>query len=472
MAKFEIRPGPDGRVPWLSLGTGTMHVITLVGPPPRLAFEVRVVDDIGDPVEGVDLELLVGGQAKIVKSDAEGIARHDAPGPDTAGVRLPDLAAVRETLAPRWAEDHEGETPEPSADVLHVPVRTTWRGATLDRGKPRTLVLLPSLVCVRLTGMHFDTEKAFLLPGAMRGIRRLRTIYDEHPDAKIVVCGHTDTAGSKAYNLDLSLERAESLIAFLTDDVDAWDAWFGAGKPAEKRWGTVELQHMLRTLPSPEEPYYAGEPDGIHGSGTRSGVERFQADHGLGVTGSFDDATRKAIIADYMAIDGTTMPEGVQVEPHGCGEFFPATATGDAVANADNRRVDVFFFDGPVQPPNPGPTASEGEPEYPAWRDRSLHTHVLDADASDVENTTSQILVNLLSNSGCVPLSDRPYRITVDGAVHEGVTDADGLASALEIPSGDYTLDLEGTTSLLVSRPTGAAAVPHVLSGHYLLPPA
>jgi hypothetical protein len=96
---------------------------------------------------------------------------------------------------------------------------------------------------------------------------------------------------------------------------------------------------------------------------------------------------------------------------------------------------------------------------------------VLDADDADVDSTTSQILVRLCSNSGCVPLSDRPYRIFVDGAVHEGVTDKEGLASALEIPSGDYPIEVEGTQSLVASRPTGSDAVPHMLSGFFLLPP-
>lgn len=466
MARFQLRPRDDGSLPPVRFSTGAEHEIVIPRPPP--GFEVLVVDDVGEPVEGIAIEFLVGGESTVVQSAADGLARHDAPGPRTAGARLADVEATRTAMEPRWAADHEGETPAASDTVVHVPVRRAWPGTTLDRGARRTLVLLPSLVCVRLEGMHFDTSKSFLLPGALRGMKRLREIYEDHPDAKVVVCGHTDTAGSTSYNLDLSLERAEAIIAYLTDDVDAWDAWFRADKPAEKRWGTVEIQHMLRSVPSPEEPYYSGGADGIAGSGTRGGIERLQADHGLPVTGTVDEATRKALIADYMSKDGTTLPEGVEALPHGCGELFPATATGDAVALAANRRVDVFFFDGAVHPPWPGPLASEGEPEYPAWRDRALETHVLDADATDVADSTSQIVVYLRSNSGCVPLSDRPYRIDVDGTIHEGVTDGDGLASVREIPSGDHRVEVEGVAGLVASRPTGSPAVPHVLGGFFL----
>jgi peptidoglycan hydrolase-like protein with peptidoglycan-binding domain len=230
----------------------------------------------------------------------------------------------------------------------------------------------------------------------------------------------------------------------------------------------VEIQHMLMAVPSPEQPYYDGGADGVFGSGTRGGVERLQTDHGLPVTGTVDEATRKALITDYMSKDGTTLPEGVEALPHGCGELFPATATGDSVALQANRRVDVFFFDGAIHPPWPGPLASEGEPEYPAWRDRARVTHELDADATQAAATSSQILVHLRSNSGCVPLADRPYRIDVDGTVHEGVTDGDGLAAAHEIPPGDYGIEVEGRKSLVASRPTGSSAVPHVLGGFFL----
>jgi outer membrane protein OmpA-like peptidoglycan-associated protein len=466
MARFQIRPRDDGSLPPVRFSTGVEHEIVLPRPPP--GFEVRVVDDVGDPVEGIELEFLVAGQSTKVTSDGDGLARHDEPGPSTAGVRLADLEATREVMEPRWAEDHEGETPAASDEVVHVPVRKAWQGATLERGVRRTLVLLPSLVCVRLLGMHFDTSKAFLLPGALRGMKRLREIYDDHPDARVVACGHTDTSGSKDYNLQLSLERAEAIIAYLTDDVDAWNAWFGADKPAEKRWGTLEIQHMLMAVPSPEEPYYTGGADGVAGSGTRGGVERLQADHGLPVSGTVDEATRKALITDYMSKDGTTLPEGVEALTHGCGELFPAVATGDSVALQANRRVDVFFFDGAIHPPWPGPLASEGEPEYPAWRDRALQTHELDADATETADTTSQILVHLRSNSGCVPLADRPYRIDVDGTVHEGVTDGDGLASAREIPPGDHGIEVEGRKSLVASRPTGSPAVTHVVGGFFL----
>ena len=450
-------------------------------------FEVRVLDPSGEPVADLDLEFLLDGQATIVRSGPDGLARHEgseAAQTWTAGLRLAAIDEARALLEPRWAESGEQVPPEPSADVLHVCVESTWQGATLDRGRRRTLVLLPSIVRVRLEGMHFDTSKCFLLPGAMRGIARLREIYAElseqaeqaeQAEAKVVVCGHTDGAGTKRYNLDLSLERAESIIAYLTDDVDAWAGWFADDRDADKRWGTPELQHMLRSLPSNIEAqsdrYYAGAVDGKIGSGTRAGVERFQADQGLPVSGELDESTRRALIREYMGIDGTTLPEGVEIEPHACGELFLEGQAGQASADEASRRVDVFLFEGAVSPPSPGPWASEGEREYPAWRDRARVTHVLDADAPDLGDTNSQIHVFLRSNSGSVPLRDRPYRVDVDGQIHEGVSDGEGLVCVDEIRSGDYELEVEGVRTIIPTRPRGAASHVHVVAGYYLLPP-
>jgi len=74
---------------------------------------------------------------------------------------------------------------------------------------------------VRLVGAFFDTNKCFLLPSAMTGIRKLVAVYDKHPKGEMLIVGHTDTSGDPSYNDPLSLERAEAVKAYLTDDVDA-----------------------------------------------------------------------------------------------------------------------------------------------------------------------------------------------------------------------------------------------------------
>src|SRR6266404_9636211 len=105
-------------------------------------------------------------------------------------------------------------------DGGRVPYKTG--GVTLAMGK-RFAVEIPAPVFrARLTGLHFDTSKSFLLPGGIHGIRVLKRLHDAHPGMRLLVTGHTDRAGGEAYNLTLSNERAAAIAAYLKDDVDVW----------------------------------------------------------------------------------------------------------------------------------------------------------------------------------------------------------------------------------------------------------
>jgi hypothetical protein len=95
---------------------------------------------------------------------------------------------------------------------------------------------------VRLIGMFFDVDKCFLLPSAIRGIRKVRSIYDGHPGAKLLVVGHSDRSGRPAYNDDISLERSRAVIAYLTDDVDTWLQFYGEGIPGRSTTWVTYLE--------------------------------------------------------------------------------------------------------------------------------------------------------------------------------------------------------------------------------------
>jgi len=76
--------------------------------------------------------------------------------------------------------------------------------------------LPPRIFRGHLTGFLFESERTFLLPKAMTGIRGLRIYYDQHPRLTVLVTGHTDTQGPTSYNQFLSEERARVVAAFLT----------------------------------------------------------------------------------------------------------------------------------------------------------------------------------------------------------------------------------------------------------------
>jgi hypothetical protein len=235
-------------------------------------------------------------------------------------------------------------------------------------GSPSQVELPARVFCGRLTGFLFDTSKCFVLPGAVSGMREVRLFYDDHPGLDVLVSGHADRAGAAADNRVLSTERAEAVEAFLLDQVERWMPWYQPSKPAAKRWGPVEDQHMLAHL-----GHYAGPISGRHDAATMDAIAAFRTVEGLSAGGA-DDAMRRKLVERYMRSPGTSLPAGTRVVHHGCGESHPVKRTADGVAEADNRRVEVFFFEGPVDPPPPATCPAGGCAAYPAWHKRVVET--------------------------------------------------------------------------------------------------
>jgi hypothetical protein len=124
---------------------------------------------------------------------------------------------------------------------------------------------------------------------------------------------------------------------------------------------------MLTALPDRDMPYFSGTPNGADSQASRAAIKAFQQDQGLKNDSIAGPITRKALIKAYMGLDGTTLPKGTTLTTHGCGENFPEEKTGDGKRLAQNRRVEIFLFDGPITPPVPGPTSPPGSTAYPAW---------------------------------------------------------------------------------------------------------
>lgn len=266
-------------------------------------------------------------------------------------------------------------------------------------GSPARVELPPRVFRGRLTGFLFDTDKCFLLPGAVSGMREIKLSYDEHTGLDVLVSGHADRAGPADYNLTLSNERAESVQAFLLDQVDSWLAWYGASKPLSKRWGALEDQHMLAHL-----GYYNGPVTGRNDAATRDAVAAFRAAQGLG-SGGVDDATRRKLVESYMKSRDTSLPQGTRVVHHGCGEYHPAAATADGEAAAENRRVEVFFFEGPIQPSPPDKCPPGGCAAYPEWKLRAVETIDL-----DVRRDMVAVTVTLRDRAAAL-IERAPYRM-------------------------------------------------------------
>ncbi len=69
-----------------------------------------------------------------------------------------------------------------------------------------------NLLAVTFKGdVTFDTNSAEVRPGLYSEINRVAGVLTQYPDTFIRVDGHTDSVGSDAYNMDLSVRRANSV---------------------------------------------------------------------------------------------------------------------------------------------------------------------------------------------------------------------------------------------------------------------
>lgn len=286
--------------------------------------------------------------------------------------------------------------------TLKIAKEELTKSLELEEGQRYLITVRPKAVVLRFSGVLFDTNKNFLLPGTLPHLRQLTRIYKERPDNKLLIVGHTDTSGDVEYNDVLSLERARAVQAFLERDVAAWLERYEPSVPAAKRWGSAEDSLMLHALPVGD----ADEADPIR---------QFQASRGLEVDGITGPQTRTALIEEYMALPGLELPEEMSITVHGCGEHFPLdgsgleldTAPADDQHDALDRRVELFFFDKAITPPPPGENSSKTSTEYKEWRKLAqlFFEHTL--------GPSPALRVRFEFNGE--PAANEPYELRVDG---------------------------------------------------------
>jgi outer membrane protein OmpA-like peptidoglycan-associated protein len=277
-------------------------------------------------------------------------------------------------------------------------------------GTPLTIQVPPRVFRVRLTGILFDTDKCFLLPSGLKSIRAFKKIWAAHPDIKVLIVGHADTAGAADHNQKLSERRAQSIQSYLNDDHDGWLRFYSPGVPPTKLWGATEDQAMLAHL------------------GFAS-VSDFQTKKGLKADGAAGPDTRRALITDYMNEDHAEKPGTVEIQTHGCGETHPEIPTADGVAEERNRRVEIFLFEDAVDPKPVNPCKAGGCGEHAKWKGLSRETIDLGADLSAV-------VVTVTDQAGApVPAAD----VHLAGFVPEDAqTDAAGVAQVQDVLPTSY----------------------------------
>ena len=336
-------------------------------PPKTLhSFAIRLVDEIGSAISDVDLLFTHGGAKEDAPTDGNGVARLDDSPVRTATAKIVDSKALLKSLKPRWDQPRgDRKWLDETAGVTIAPLKDPLPNFDLAADKLRIVSIQPHVTRVRLLGGFFDSEKCFPLPVVLDGVRSVVSACEKHPAPTLLVVGHTDSAGKADYNDKLSLERAEAMKDFLKENVDGWLKWYDTGVPAGKRWGRAEDSLMILAL-----------PDAATRALDQDAVRWFQETRGLTVDGIAGPQTRRALVAEYMKLEGTSLPNGVEVVTHGCGEHFPDAPAPDSSHTPQNRRVECFVFDRGlgVQPPPPGKNSAKGALEYPEWCRRAKET--------------------------------------------------------------------------------------------------
>jgi outer membrane protein OmpA-like peptidoglycan-associated protein len=81
-------------------------------------------------------------------------------------------------------------------------------GATVTRAGEGILVKFDS-------GILFDVDKTDLKPAAQNSLKQLAVSLQNNPQTDILVVGHTDSTGTAAHNMDLSIRRADAVKLFI-----------------------------------------------------------------------------------------------------------------------------------------------------------------------------------------------------------------------------------------------------------------
>jgi outer membrane protein OmpA-like peptidoglycan-associated protein len=82
------------------------------------------------------------------------------------------------------------------------------KGAKVERQGDKLVVKFNAAIL-------FDTGKSDLKPGSKHDLTEFGKVLAEYKDTDLVIEGHTDNRGKKAFNQKLSLSRAQSVISFL-----------------------------------------------------------------------------------------------------------------------------------------------------------------------------------------------------------------------------------------------------------------
>ena len=347
----------------VSLAPQTPKLIVLGLSVAKTWYEVKVVDDIGEPIDGVDL-LLATGSTTTISTDGSGTARVDGHFAQHGVIGFANIAEVRNKLRTRWGRPREAQIPE-HANCHILELSDSVKNVPIQAELPTLIVLTPYFRCASIAGAHFAFARSFVLREAFSQLAEVARDLQGEQARKAMIFGHTDKSGSEQLNKELSERRAKAIHSLLTHNSQQWEELWTGSKDSStwyERWDTYEAQHMLNTLEVRDDAGQSLEEDGKHGECTMQAIRRFQAGEysmkpaeqkPLPVTGWLNPPTRREMFLAYAKlISRTPVPEDRFTEVGGaaymgCGEYNPLS---EEAKDTESRRVALLVFDPAAEP--------------------------------------------------------------------------------------------------------------------------
>jgi len=440
-----------------------------VGPAPSSKggttwFSLKVLDEVGDPVDGIDIAYSLGTQRRVVTTNGAGVARLDGvDAGSSASAGIASLAAVKQKLKPRWKTPRDPNIAS-GPNVVVEDVHDAAGSISVPAETPTTLVLTPYFKCNEIPGAHFAFGRSFVRSSAIAPLAAIAEAITGDDDRKGMIWGHTDLSGPEALNKELSERRAKALHALLTQDADAWEELYSGsadGPNWQEKWDLEEAQHMLNALGVTDDAGSAINEKGIRDASTNQAIHRFQAKDypdcpaeqaDLPKSDFLGKPGRKELFLAYakrisrQPVPADRLGKIGSAKFMGCGEFNPVSLT---VKDEASRRAVVFVYDPAAEPQglpcelrsmspckaNCGPLAKELDPDgKPPYR--------------------CKIYQQVAKRCPCTPGPDLSHDLLVRLLLT--VKEADGMPHVFILESDDGTISQSQKLSA-ATRATGGA---------------
>ncbi|MBN8740076.1 MAG: hypothetical protein BGP24_20935 [Lysobacterales bacterium 69-70] len=193
----------------------------------ELANADAAVDTLARDGRRLDRELFDHGvylaDRLIRTAEAEGLARFAEQHAQELGrererllaeARTRDLAIARADASAAAAAAHDAQMDAEQQRLAAEQARLDADAARAQLAELQARETERGMV-VTLGDVLFETGRAELKPGATRSLDQLAEALRSDDRSQVAIEGHTDSTGSRSFNLDLSLHRAQSVQSYL-----------------------------------------------------------------------------------------------------------------------------------------------------------------------------------------------------------------------------------------------------------------